>query len=76
MSIKNWMKESANILFDDSKNDLRALPKTVHIKLKTNNICSLTVLGSALKSFLLSSNSIFADSFIQFFIDMIYIYNF
>ena len=27
MSIKNWMKESANILFDDSKNDLRALPK-------------------------------------------------
>ena len=46
------------------------------IKLKTNNICSLTVLGSALKSFLLSSKSIFADSFIQFFIDMIYTYNF
>ena len=27
-SIKNWMKDAANILFDDSKNDLRALPKT------------------------------------------------
>ena len=22
-SLKNWMKDSANILFDDSKNDLR-----------------------------------------------------
>ena len=27
-SLKNWMIEAANILFDDSKNDLRALPKT------------------------------------------------
>ena len=26
-SLKNWMIEAANILFDDSKNDLRALPK-------------------------------------------------
>jgi len=25
MSLKNFMIESANILFDDSKNDLRAL---------------------------------------------------
>ena len=33
MSIKNWMKESANILFDDSKNDLRALPKTVRLQI-------------------------------------------
>ena len=29
MSLKNFMIESANILFDDSKNDLRALQKTV-----------------------------------------------
>ena len=31
MSLKNFMIESANILFDDSKNDLRALPKTVRL---------------------------------------------
>ena len=30
-SIKNWMRDAANILFDDSKNDLRALPKTVRL---------------------------------------------
>ena len=30
---KNWMKESANILFDDSKNDLRALPRSVRLQI-------------------------------------------
>ena len=35
-------------------------------KLKTNKIWSLTDFGNALKSFLLSSNSIFALSVIQF----------
>ena len=32
-SLKNWMIEAANILFDDSKNDLRSLPKTVRLKI-------------------------------------------
>ena len=32
-SIKNWMKDAANSLFDDSKNDLRALPKTVRLQI-------------------------------------------
>ena len=32
-SIKNWMRDAANILFDDSKNDLRALPKTVRLQI-------------------------------------------
>ena len=32
-SLKNWMIEAANILFDDSKNDLRALPKTVRLQI-------------------------------------------
>ena len=32
-NFKNWMSESANILFDDSKNDLRALPKTVRLQI-------------------------------------------
>ena len=26
-SLKNWMVETANIMFDDSKNDLRSLAK-------------------------------------------------
>ena len=33
MSLKNFMIESSNILFDDSKNDLRALPKTVRLQI-------------------------------------------
>ena len=33
MSLKNFMIESAIILFDDSKNDLRALPKTVRLQI-------------------------------------------
>ena len=33
MSLKNFMIESANIMFDDSKNDLRALPKTVRLQI-------------------------------------------
>ena len=32
-SFKNWMKDTANILFDDSKNDLRSLPKTVRLQI-------------------------------------------
>ena len=31
--MNNWFKESANILFDDSKNDLRSLPKTVRLQI-------------------------------------------
>jgi len=33
--MKNWMIQTATILFDDSKNDLRALPKTVRLQLLT-----------------------------------------
>jgi len=32
-SIKNWMISCANIMFDDSKNDLRSLPKTVRLQI-------------------------------------------
>ena len=31
--MKEWMIQTATILFDDSKNDLRALPKTVRLQL-------------------------------------------
>ena len=33
--MKEWMTATATILFDDSKNDLRALPKTVRLQLLT-----------------------------------------
>ena len=33
--MKEWMIKTATILFDDSKNDLRALPKTVRLQLLT-----------------------------------------
>ena len=35
MQIKNWMIQTATILFDDSKYDLRALPKIVRLQLLT-----------------------------------------
>ena len=31
--LKNWMVETANIMFDDSKNDLRSLPKSVRLQI-------------------------------------------
>ena len=31
-SFKNWMQEAANIMFDDSKNDLRSLRKSVRLQ--------------------------------------------
>ena len=33
--MKQWMVSTATILFDDTKNDLRALPKTVRLQLLT-----------------------------------------
>ena len=32
-SLKNWMRDAANILFDDSKNDLRSLPRAVRLQI-------------------------------------------
>ena len=88
MSIKNWMKESANILFDDSKNDLRALPKTVRLQILLvlsfiwTTVFSLYVFSYATFAFgwagtyVAHIGLIFAVSFIHFFIDIIYTYNF
>ena len=33
--MRRWFIEAATILFDDSKNDFRALPKTVRLQLLT-----------------------------------------
>ena len=31
--LRNWMIDCANIMFDDSKNDLRSLPKSVRLQI-------------------------------------------
>ena len=31
--LKDWATEAANIMFDDSKNDLRSLPKAVRLQI-------------------------------------------
>ena len=31
--LRNWMIDTATILFDDNRNDLRALPKTVRLQI-------------------------------------------
>lgn len=31
--LRNWMIDTATILFDDNKNDLRSLPKTVRLQI-------------------------------------------
>ena len=31
--MKDWMIDTATVLFDDSRNDLRALPKTVRLQI-------------------------------------------
>ena len=31
--LRNWMIDTATVLFDDNNNDLRALPKTVRLQI-------------------------------------------
>ena len=47
-NFKNWMTEAANIMFDDTKNDLRSLPKSVRLQI-------LIVLSFFLSLFLLKA---------------------
>ena len=82
-SFKNWMKEAANILFDDSKNDLRALPKTVRLQILLvlsfiwTTVFSLYVFSYTTFAFgwaglfVAHIGLIFAASTIQFFSDSI-----
>ena len=32
-TFRNWMIDCANIMFDDSKNDIRSLPKSVRLQI-------------------------------------------
>ena len=42
--LKNWFVDVASVMFDDSKGDFRALPKTVRLQI----LCTLSFLWSLL----------------------------
>ena len=56
--MRHWMISTATILFDDSRNDLRALPKTVRLQLLTtlsfvwSTAFSLLVIGATTDYFI------------------------
>ena len=61
--LRNWMIDTANIMFDDSKNDLRALPKTVRLQIL---ICLSFVWSCVFSLYVFSINS-FAYGFASMF---------
>ena len=61
--LKNLAIESANIMFDDSKNDLRALPKTVRLQI----LITLSFIWSVVFSLYVFS----INSFVYGFVSMI-----
>ena len=88
-SIKNWMVDAANILFDDSKNDLRSLPRSVRLQILLvlsfiwTTVFSLYIFSYTTFAFgwaglyIAHIGLIFAASTIQFFNDSIKLsYNF
>jgi len=62
--LKNFAIESANIMFDDSKNDLRALPKTVRLQI----LITLSFVWSVVFSLYVFSINSFAYGFASMFL--------
>ena len=62
--LKNFAIESANIMFDDSKNDLRSLPKTVRLQL----LLTLSFIWSVVFSLYVFSINSFAYGFASMFL--------
>jgi hypothetical protein len=62
--LKNFAIESANIMFDDSKNDLRALPKTVRLQI----LITLSFIWSVVFSLYVFSINSFAYGFASMFL--------
>ena len=67
-SLKNWMIEAANILFDDSKNDLRALPKTVRLQI----LLVLSFIWTTVFSLYVFSYTTFAFGWAGLFVCLLY----
>jgi len=62
--LRNWMIDTANIMFDDSKNDLRALPKTVRLQI----LITLSFVWSCVFSLYVFSINSFAYGFASMFL--------
>ena len=62
--LKNWMIDSANILFDDSKNDLRSLPRSVRLQI----LLVLSFIWTTVFSLYIFSYTTFAFGWAGFFI--------
>ena len=56
---KNWFIDMASVMFDDSKGDFRALPKTVRLQI----LCTLSFLWSLLFSLYIFNLTTFALGF-------------
>ena len=61
--LRNWMIDTANTMFDDSKNDLRALPKTVRLQI----LITLSFVWSCVFSLYVFSINSFAYGFASMF---------
>ena len=61
--LRNWMIDTANIMFDDAKNDLRALPKTVRLQI----LITLSFVWSCVFSLYVFSINSFAYGFASMF---------
>ena len=61
--LRNWMIDTANIMFDDSKNDLSALPKTVRLQI----LITLSFVWSCVFSLYVFSINSFAYGFASMF---------
>ena len=61
--LRNWMIDTANIMFDDSKNDLRVLPKTVRLQI----LITLSFVWSCVFSLYVFSINSFAYGFASMF---------
>ena len=62
--LKNFAIESANIMFDDSKNDIRSLPKTVRLQI----LITLSFIWSVVFSLYVFSINSFAYGFASMFL--------
>ena len=62
--IRNFLIESANIMFDDSKNDIRSLPKTVRLQI----LITLSAIWTTVFSLYVFSMANFATAWASLFL--------
>ena len=65
--LKSWLTNTANIMFDDSSNDLRSLPKTVRLQI----LVTLSAVWTTVFSLYVFSMANFATAWASLFLDHI-----